>query len=283
MLFLFFSVSFAQNYPQSIGYVNDYADIIGEGYEVELNTLISAFEKNTTVEIAVLTVNSLDGLDIETYAVEIYKEWGIGQKNENNGVLILVALNDQKMRIEVGYGLEGVLTDIHTKDIIDNIIKPKFKEEKYGEGIYNAVLAIKQIIETGGYEPSLVAKQDDGLDIFDIIGGLFIVIFSLPFLLFLLPFVLPLVLFAILEIYVGNLFISATIAFLPFIFFMKFTNIGRSISKWQGGLFNTSGGWSDTSGSWSGGYSGGSWSSSGSSWGGFGGGMSGGGGASGSW
>lgn len=266
-------VSFAIDYPQPTGPINDYANIIDDEHYSKINSLISALQRNKSVEVSVLTVTSLEGLDIETYAVEIFKQWGIGKKKEDNGVLILIALNDKKMRIEVGYGLEGVITDIHSKDIVDYTIAPKFREGKYGEGIYNGVLAVKQIIDTGGYEPSLVTREE-GWDIWSIIAVSFLIIVWLRFFLFLLPFVLPLVLLVILELFINDLTISATISFMAFIYFMKFTNIGKSVSKWQGGL--------DSGGGYSG-YSGGGWSSGGSSWGGFGGGMSGGGGASGSW
>ena len=178
ILFLLFAFSFAVTYPEHRGYVNDYANIIDSSYEYKINDLISSFERNSTVEIAVLTVPDLQDLDIETYSVELFEKWGIGKKKEDNGILVVVAVEERKMRIEVGYGLEGYITDIRSKDIIDNIMAPKFKDSNYGEGIYNAVLAITQIIKEGNYSPSLVAKQSGTNPDFWLI---FILFFIVPF------------------------------------------------------------------------------------------------------
>ena len=172
------------------------------------------------------------------------------------------------MRIEVGYGLEGVLTDIRAKDIIDNIMRPKFKEEKYSEGIYNAVLAITQVIEKGSYVPNLAVKEES-----DILSDILIYIFSISVFIFAVyiffPFILLIFLFLIFDYFINNFIISFLLSGIITFFLMKSIKIGgSSLSSHYGNTFSGSGG---------------SWSSGGSSWGGFGGGMSGGGGASGSW
>ncbi|MBI5228363.1 TPM domain-containing protein [Candidatus Micrarchaeota archaeon] len=172
-----FAANNSVNYPNHVGYVNDYANIIDSSTELELEQMISDFEKNNSVEIAVVTVSDLQGTDIETYAVELFKKWGIGKKKEDNGVLLLIAVKERKVRIEVGYGLEYILTDLKTKEVIDNVIVPDFKEENYDDGIYYGVLAITQIIEDGNYSPSLVKAQNNDFEIWSTICLTFVIIF----------------------------------------------------------------------------------------------------------
>ena len=93
-----------------INYVSDYADIIDAESEAKINSLAAAIEKNSTVEIAVLTIPAVEG-DINQFTVDIFKQWGIGKKDIDNGLLILIAPNEHEWRMEVGYGLEPVLTD----------------------------------------------------------------------------------------------------------------------------------------------------------------------------
>jgi uncharacterized protein len=130
------------DYPDYIGYVNDFAGLMDAASTSDLETLIGGVEKGTGAEIAVVTIDSLEGITIEEYAVELFEYWGIGKADEDNGILILVALLDREVRIEVGYGLEGVITDLEAGRIIDNIIVPNFKEENYNRGIYDAVVTI---------------------------------------------------------------------------------------------------------------------------------------------
>ena len=111
LFLLVIPLALAVEYPKSINYVSDYANIISPEYEQLINQLAREIEDNTTVEIAILVVDNLQGLDRETYVVEIFKQWGIGKKDVNNGLLILVALEEQQYRIEIGYGLEPIITD----------------------------------------------------------------------------------------------------------------------------------------------------------------------------
>ncbi len=97
--------------------------------------------------MAVLTVENLQGLDRETYAVEIFEEWGIGKKDKDNGLLILVALEEREYRIEVGYGLEPIITDAMAGRIGRDKMVPYFKEDNYGQGIYEAVVDIRGFVE----------------------------------------------------------------------------------------------------------------------------------------
>ncbi len=134
------------DYPDYVGYVNDFAGLMDAASTSDLETLIDGVEKGTGAEITVVTIDSLEGITIEEYAVDLFEYWGIGKADEDNGILILVALLDREVRIEVGYGLEGVITDLEAGRIIDNIIVPNFKEENYNRGIYDAVVTISNQI-----------------------------------------------------------------------------------------------------------------------------------------
>src|SRR6185295_16176706 len=108
-----------------------------------LEQQLSEFEHSTSNEIAVVTVPSLEGDTIEDYAVRLFKEWGIGKKGKDNGILILVAPNERKVRMEVGYGLEPQLTDGMAGQIIRENMTPYFRQAQYGQGIIAAIEAIK--------------------------------------------------------------------------------------------------------------------------------------------
>ena len=140
------------------GFVNDYAQLLNTEQKQSLEVKLSDFEKQTSNEIAVVTIKTLEGDTIENIAVELFEQWGIGKKNKDNGVLILIALNDRKMRIEVGYGLEPVLTDAQSYRIINNQMKPAFQEQDYYKGIDSAVEKIisatqGEIISTKNEKP----------------------------------------------------------------------------------------------------------------------------------
>ncbi|MCL2145083.1 MAG: TPM domain-containing protein [Endomicrobia bacterium] len=128
--------------PYNSIYVQDYAGVLSADISDKINTDSEWLEKNSKAQIAVVTVNSLDGALIEDFSLEILREWGIGDRELNNGVLILVAVGDRESRIEVGYGLEGALTDAKTGRIQDEYMLPYFREGKYGEGIINGYIAV---------------------------------------------------------------------------------------------------------------------------------------------
>ncbi|PIR92169.1 methanol dehydrogenase [Candidatus Falkowbacteria bacterium CG10_big_fil_rev_8_21_14_0_10_44_15] len=135
------------------GFVNDFAGVIDGATKQSLEQKLVNFEKETSNEISVVTINNLGGDYIENFAAELFKEWGVGKENRDNGVLALVAVEDRKMRLEVGYGLEGALTDAQSNWIINNEMKPAFQAGKYGEGIS---LALESIIKAtrGEYVPA---------------------------------------------------------------------------------------------------------------------------------
>ena len=152
---------FAYSSPgQPDGYVADFADILSPETESELETALADLEARTTSEIAVATVNALDGDDVAVYANELFREWGIGQAETNNGILLLVAPNDRLMRIEVGYGLEGAVPDITAGQIINDIITPAFKAGDYDTGVREGVAALVASVEGEPFPQGSYASND---------------------------------------------------------------------------------------------------------------------------
>lgn len=121
--------------PRLKGRINDYSNTLSADEVKKLEAKLKAFEDSTSTQIVVLLMESLDGEDLEDFSMEVAEDWKIGQKGKDNGVILLFFMEDKKDRIEVGYGLEGVLTDAVCQWILDKEVKPRFKEEKYYEGI----------------------------------------------------------------------------------------------------------------------------------------------------
>jgi uncharacterized protein len=139
----------AQNFPDYMGYVNDYAGLLSPAAKTQLDARLTQLEKDTTAEVAVVTVKSLEGDSVDDYAVRLFEKWKIGKKGKDNGVLFLVALDDRKMRIEVGYGLEPVITDGRAGRIRDNDVIPRFKQGDYEGGILAGVDSIEKYVRDG--------------------------------------------------------------------------------------------------------------------------------------
>ncbi len=138
------SCAYAQVYPipKEGMLVNDFSGILSSGQIQTLNAQLADFEKRTTIEFAVVTVSSLQGFSIEEFSLGLANAWGVGKKDKNNGVILLVAPNERKVRIEVGLGLEQQLSDNAASDIIQNTILPAFKSGNMGLGIINGVGAV---------------------------------------------------------------------------------------------------------------------------------------------
>lgn len=143
------------------GYVTDTASVLTPDQKSFLEGKLAAFNASTSNEIAVVIVKSLEGDYIEHYAVELFKAYGIGTKKNDNGVLLLVAIDDHKMRIEVGYGLEGSLTDSISSAIIRDDLTPAFKQNDFYRGIDKAVDSIIKVTQ-GEYVASTSSKSDSG-------------------------------------------------------------------------------------------------------------------------
>ena len=118
-------------FPRPIGFVNDFAEIFSNGFKSKLEKDLSDFEKETSTEIAVVTIRSLKADSIDNYAVRLFEQWKIGKKDKDNGLLLLIAKNERKIKIEVGYGLEPVVTDGRAGRIIRAEMRPAFKKGNY--------------------------------------------------------------------------------------------------------------------------------------------------------
>ena len=136
----------AVTYPKAVGHVNDFAGVIDNGLERSLDNYLQSVKQQTGAEIAVVAVSDMGGLDVDTYAVELMKTWGIGSKERNEGVLVLLAIEERKWRIEVGYGLEPVITDLEAGQLGRDIMAPLFKAGQYSEGLARGALAMATAI-----------------------------------------------------------------------------------------------------------------------------------------
>jgi len=143
------------NLPQYSGYVNDFENILNN--DSELETTITAFEKESSIEIAIVTVNDFQGTTIEDYAVKLFAKWGIGKKETDNGLLIIVSKNSRQTRFEVGYGLEGTLPDALTGRIQDHYMIPYFQQDNYSEGVKQGLEAT---IKTLKGDPSIASNLE---------------------------------------------------------------------------------------------------------------------------
>lgn len=146
--FLLLTPAAAQrNIPAHGGiWVHDEAGVLSAGAKAQLEALLKAERDSTSNQIAVYIIPSLDGEDIDDYAVRVFKEWKLGQEKKDNGVLFLIAMEDRLMRIEVGYGLEGVLTDALSSRINRNEVAPYFRQGNYEAGIQAGTFAIIKTI-----------------------------------------------------------------------------------------------------------------------------------------
>ncbi len=118
---------------------------------------LEQYEQETSSQIAILTISSLDGDDLEGFSMRVAEKWKVGQKGKDNGILILVVLNDRRMRIEVGRGLEGVVTDLIAGRIVDGVMKPAFKEQAYYKGLDDAINALA-LAAKGEFTADVVKK-----------------------------------------------------------------------------------------------------------------------------
>lgn len=142
-------IAAASDVPYLTGRVTDNAEILSASVRKSLTEQLKAHEDRAGNQIAVLTVSSLDGESIEEYAEAVFKEWKLGQKGKDNGILVVVAPHDRRMRIEVGYGLEGTIPDSLAGSIIRNAMTPRFKSGDYDGGIEAGISAILTVLENG--------------------------------------------------------------------------------------------------------------------------------------
>ena len=137
----------ARDVPPLAGRVNDLANVIPPVVRTRLDTKLQDVERRTGAQIAVLTVDTLGGDTIEDFAVRVFQAWRLGRRGIDDGVLLVVAHQDRRMRIEVGYGLEGRLTDALSRQILDERLRPRFRAGDFGGGIEAGVDAIAATVE----------------------------------------------------------------------------------------------------------------------------------------
>ncbi len=146
-------------FPKLTGRVVDNAGMLDANTQRELTQLLTEHENATTNQVVVVTLDDLQGYTIEEFGYRLGREWGIGQKDKNNGVLLLVAKSERKVRIEVGYGLEGLLTDAIASNIVHGVMLPEFRKGRFDEGIRAGTRSIIQAL-AGDYQT--VERKSDG-------------------------------------------------------------------------------------------------------------------------
>jgi uncharacterized protein len=152
-------------YPPLVGRVSDQANIVPAPARAAIETKLKALEDKSGIQLVVATLKSLEGADIETYANGLFRHWKLGEAKNNNGVLFLIAPNERKMRIEVGYGLEGTLTDAISKIIIATTAAPRFKAGDFGGGVERGADAIIEVLSGDASEWSKRAKATPGSEL----------------------------------------------------------------------------------------------------------------------
>ena len=148
----FASLALALDFPPLTGRVVDQANIMTAQSRTDLEAKLKELEDKSGIQLVVATVKSLQGSDVETYANDLFRYWKLGEAQKNNGVLLLVAPAEHKVRIEVGYGLEGTLTDALSSVIISSAIIPRFKAGDFSAGIERGVDGIVSVL-SGAFDP----------------------------------------------------------------------------------------------------------------------------------
>jgi uncharacterized protein len=143
-------------FPPLTGRVVDEAGILSPQTRQRLDALLAQHEQSNGQQVVVVTLKSLQGYSIEDFGYQLGRHWGIGEKGKNTGALLVVAPNERKVRIEVGYGLEGQLTDAQSRVIIEGIILPAFRQGDFNGGVLNGTAAILRVL---GGTPALEGQQ----------------------------------------------------------------------------------------------------------------------------
>ena len=174
------------DFPPLTGRVVDQANLLDPATEQALTEKLAALEASSTDQLVVVTVNSLQDQEIEDYGYQLGRAWGIGQKENDNGALLIVAPNDRKVRVEVGYGLEPILTDAFSSQVIRNDILPSFGDGDYQAGVIKGVDALIAQLSLDPAEAQARAQaaaaeqadtKDESIIPLVIIAGLFLFIF----------------------------------------------------------------------------------------------------------
>lgn len=251
-------VQAAPEFPSLSGRVVDQAKLLSTQTANELTTLLAQHEETTGNQVVMVTLSSLGGYEIADYGYQLGRHWGIGQQGKDNGVLFIVAPSERKVRIEVGYGLEGTLTDALSKNIIETVITPRFKQKDMPGGIVEGAHAILAVLD-GSYEASSERTKGEGK------SDHFVVIIMLGFIggfvarLFLGSRLGGGLVGAAIAVVMGLLFSTLLVAVMAgFISFVLQLEGSRSSGGYSGGG-SSGGGFSGGGGSFGGGGASGSW------------------------
>lgn len=172
----------SSNFPILTGRVVDQASVLSPSIKDELETMLATHENNTTNQVVVVTIKSLGNSQIEEYSLELARHWGIGQKGKDNGVVLVVAPNDKQVRIEVGYGLEGTLTDALSSNIINYYIIPEFKKGDIQNGIKIGTQKTIALLDGDESVKEEIEKQDETpVEAYGIVVGMVMVFASAIF------------------------------------------------------------------------------------------------------
>lgn len=249
-------------FPAYTGFVNDLAKVIDAQNTEKLNILANKLKENTGAELAVVTIKSTYPLDPKSYATQLFEKWGIGKKEKDNGLLVLFVKKERRVEVEVGYGLEGIITDGFVGEVLDKYAVPQFKEQDYGRGLYLASLAFYDRI-TKDYSSRPQSKLEQiNLNIYSILLAVSVII--VVFLLALMG---------------GTIFGAAVSGIIGGVIGYFVAGVGGVVIGFFMGLILSTGGYYGGFGGWGGGGFGGGGFGEGGGFGGFGGGRSGGGGA----
>jgi uncharacterized protein len=242
----------AAEIPPLKGYVNDYANMMSPAVRTKLTNELKEFERTDSTQVVILTIPSLEGQAIEEYSIKVAEVWKIGQKGRDNGILFVVANQEKRMRIEVGRGLEGKLTDLTAGRIIDLVVKPRFKRGDFNGGFVAGVAALidatKGEFKADEAKPSQKKKSFSPLLTILLFGGIGLLVLGsfsrvlggiagavgLPAAAYLAlgPSIFTLILLGVLGLVMG--------IFLPFLF--SGLGHGRGGTFWPGGWYFGSGG-----------------------------------------
>jgi uncharacterized protein len=153
----------AKDVPYLSGRVVDEAGLLSAAARQKIEGELAALERETGDQVAVLVVASLGGEPLEEYSVKVAQTWKLGQKGKDNGILLFISRDDRKMRIEVGYGLEGKLTDLQSREILDEVIRPRFREGDFDGGVEGGVDAIVKVLHGEPLPPPRPAASQTGM------------------------------------------------------------------------------------------------------------------------
>ena len=246
--------------PELNGRVNDLGNMLSWQNEDDLTELLNRIEDSSGAQIAILTVKSTSPETIEEYSIRVAEEWQLGRAQYDDGILILLSKDDRKVRIEVGYGLEGSITDYDSKIIIETLMVPRFKEGDFHQGINDAVIGIIELMRGNPLPtpvmktPSTIKKQASSAGTF--LGVIFLILF---FMVGAIISSIPLVIIGLIIYFIVKGSNGKEDGNSRYRRGFSTRNSGSSSSFNSGGSYSGGGGFSGGGGSFGGGGSAGSW------------------------